>query len=94
MYSLTMQAISFTQLRTEPRKLKRLLEEGKSIDLIHRSKVVGEIKPKVFDPEPFDPEKFAKVVKKLNLPKLSGREIERRYRKVMMEKHGQTIPRY
>lgn len=83
-----MQTISFTQLRHEPKKLKQALEEGKSVDLIHRSKVIGEIRPKNFDPKPFNPDEFIKLANKLRLPKLSQKEMENNYRKHIIEKYG------
>lgn len=86
-----MQFITTTQLRTQSKKLVKALQEGRSIDLIHRSKVVGEIKPKIYDPKPFNAKRFLKIVEKLNLPKLTPRQIEARYRKAMMKKHGQNL---
>ncbi|MDO8576759.1 MAG: hypothetical protein Q7R82_00270 [Candidatus Daviesbacteria bacterium] len=83
-----MQYITTTELRTKSKKLVEILREGRSVDLVHRSKVVGEIKPKIYDPKPFDPDKFAKIVKKLNFPKLTPRQIKTRYRAAMMKKHG------
>jgi len=87
-----MQYITTTELRTKSKQLVEVLLEGRSVDLIHRSKVVGEIKPKIYDPKPFDADKFLKIVEKLNLPKLTPRQIEARYRKAMMKKHGQNLP--
>lgn len=89
-----MQTITFTQLRTAPKMLKRALDEGKTIELIHRSKVVGEIKPKIFEPVPFDPEKFLKAAKKLKLKSFSNKEVEKRYRKHLMEKYGKSLSRH
>ncbi|MBI2329938.1 hypothetical protein HYU94_00935 [Candidatus Daviesbacteria bacterium] len=86
-----MQYITTTELRTKSKKLIEILLEGQSVDLIHRSKVVGEIRPKIYDPKPFDSEKFLKIVEKLNLPKLTPRQIETRYRKAMIKKHGQNL---
>lgn len=86
-----MQYITTTELRTKSKKLVEMLREGRSIDLVHRSKVVGEIKPKIYDPKPFDPDKFSKIVKKLNFPRLTLRQIETRYRAAMMKKHGQGL---
>ena len=87
-----MQVITTTELRTKSKELIESLREGRSVDLIHRSKVVGEIKPKIYDPKPFDPDKFLKIVNKINLPHLTPGQIETRYRKAMMEKHGQSLP--
>ena len=92
MYTLKyMQYISTTQLRTKSSQLVKLLQEGYSINLIHRSRVVGEIKPKTYDPKPFDPDKVAAAAKKLNLPKLSYKERERRYRTHLMDKYGKSL---
>lgn len=86
-----MQLITTTQLRTKSKELIKTLGEGQSVDLIHRSRVVGEIKPKIYDPKPFDSNKFAKIVNSLNLPRLTLKQIETRYRKAMMKKHGKNI---
>lgn len=86
-----MQVITTTELRTKSKELIKTLQEGRTVELIHRSKVVGEIKPKIYDPKPFDPDKVAEIVKKLNLPKLSYKEREKRYRKHLMEKYGKGL---
>lgn len=86
-----MQYITTTELRTQSKKLVEALKEGRSVDLIHRSRVVGEIKPKIYDPKPFDADKFLKSIKRLNLPNLTPRQIESKYRKAMMKKHGQNL---
>lgn len=86
-----MQYITTTELRTKSKELLKVLQTGSSVDLIHRSRVVGEIKPKIYDPKPFNAKKFLKLVEKLNLPKLTPRQIEARYRKAMMEKHGKSL---
>ena len=86
-----MDYITTTELRTKSKELVKLLKDGFSVDLIHRSRVVGEIKPKIYDPKPFDPDKFLKIVKKLNLPKLSYKEREKRYRAHLMKKYGKGI---
>jgi hypothetical protein len=86
-----MQNMTTTDLRTKSSQLVKTLKEGKSVDLIHRSEIIGEIKPKIKDPKPFDAKKFLKAVKRLNLPKLSAREMDRRYRAAMEEKHGKGV---
>lgn len=86
-----MQVITTTQLRTRSKELVKALQEGRSVDLIHRSRVVGEIKPKIYDPKPFDPDKFLKIVEKLNFPRLTLKQIEVRYRIAMMKKHGKGL---
>lgn len=47
-----MQLITTTELRHKSSKLIRLLGQGQSLTLIHRSKVVGKINP--ISPEPSD----------------------------------------
>ncbi len=86
-----MQTITMTELRTKPRQLLQTLGEGKSVDLIHRSKPIATIKPKVVKVKRFDAKEFKKIVQKLNLPYLIDEEIEKRYRKAMMEKHGKYL---
>lgn len=39
----------------------------------------------------FDAKAFAKLVKELKLPSLSGREKGDRYRKTMEKKHGKSL---
>lgn len=86
-----MQYITTTELRTKSKKLVEILREGRSVDLIHRSKVVGEIKPKKYNPKPFDADKFLKFVEKLNLPKTTYAEREKRYRAHLMKKYGKNL---
>ncbi len=86
-----MQYITTTELRTMSKKLIEVLREGRSVNLVHRSKVVGEIKPKIYDPKPFNTARFLRTVEKLNLPRLSTRQIEARYKKHLMKKYGKDI---
>lgn len=88
-----MQVITTTELRTKSKELVKTLQEGRSVDLIHRSKVVGRVKPFV-EAKPLtrkDIENIKSLAKKLNLPKLSYKERERRYRKHLMERYGQGL---
>ena len=86
-----MQVITTTELRTKSKELVKVLKEGRSVDLIHRSKVVGEIKPKIQDPKPFDPDKMAEIAERLNLPNLTPKQIEKRYRTHLMKKYGKGL---
>ena len=85
-----MDYISTTELRTKTSQLIQSLRRGDSVSLIHRSKVVGVIKP-AYEPKPFDPEAFEKLTHKLNLPKTTYKERERRYRAHLMKKYGKGI---
>ena len=75
MYTYIMQLITITELRTKSKELVSALRSGGSADLIHRSRIIAELKPR-----------------KLNLPKLSYAERDRRYREAMMKKHGSFLP--
>lgn len=89
-----MNYITTTQLRTKSKDLVNSLLNGKEVDLIHRSQIVGTIKPKKKEPKPLskeDIESTVKMAKSLNLPKLSDKEIEGRYRKHLLKKHGKDL---
>ena len=88
-----MQTITTTQLRTKSKDLVKALDEGKQVDLIHRSKIIGEIRPKKYK-KIFDAENFLKKASKLNLPILSDEDMEKRYREAMEKKHGKDFSRH
>mgnify|MGYP001585297567 CR=1 FL=1 len=88
-----MQVITTTQLRTKSKELVKTLREGRSVELIHRSKIVGRVQP-VQEPKPLTKEgidKIKKLAKRLNLPKLSYDKREKIYRKHLMVKYGKGI---
>ncbi len=88
-----MNYITATSLRTKSRELIETLKQGESVSLIYRSKVVAEITPKK-ESKPLtktDIKKLQKLAEEFNLPKLSYKERERRYRKHLMEKYGQSL---
>lgn len=86
-----MNLITTTELRTQIPKVIATLLAGRSVELIHRSKVIGEIKPKMRIPKPFDPDRFIAAISKLNLPKLSDKQLENNYRKHMINKYGKGL---
>lgn len=86
-----MNYITTTDLRTKSKDLVKALQEGHSVDLIHRSKIVGEIRPKIYDPKPFDVERFKKIVARLNLPKTTYAQREKIYRAHLMKKYGKGL---
>lgn len=86
-----MNYITTTQLRTQSSRLIETLLAGKSVDIIHRSKVVGEIKPKRAVEKVFNAEKVLKLTKKLDLPKLTYTEREKRYRRHLENRYGKGI---
>jgi hypothetical protein len=89
-----MDYITTTQLRTDSPRLLEALLAGRSVDLIHRSKMVGEIRPKKQSPKIMtkkDIQDLIALAKKMNLPKLSYKERDKRYRARLMEKYGKSI---
>lgn len=86
-----MNYITTTDLRTKSKDLVKVLQEGRSVDLIHRSKIVGEIRPKIYDLKPFNAARFKRLVEKLNLPHTTPAQRERIYRAHLMKKYGKGI---
>ena len=89
-----MEFITTTQLRTMSPQLLAQLSLGRPVKLMHRSKVVATIKPeepegKVFTAK--DIEEIMQLAKKMNLPKLSYRDREKRYRAHLMKKYGKGL---
>lgn len=88
-----MQYITTTQLRTESSNVVKTLKEGSGLRLIHRSKIIGDIMP-VNEPKPLtreDIELLKKTARELNLPKLSYKQREERYRAHLMKKYGKGL---
>ena len=87
-----MQYITFTELRTKSHNLAKALEEGEEIMLIRKSRVVGKILPdKNTNIKTINAKKLQAKIDLLSLPRLTIKEIDRRYRIAMMKKHGQGI---
>jgi hypothetical protein len=87
--------LSTTDLRTKSSLLINMLATGKSVGLLHRSRVVAHIDPVVADDEIEDKvltkdkiKDLIKISESLNLPKISYTEREKRYRKYIMGKYG------
>jgi antitoxin (DNA-binding transcriptional repressor) of toxin-antitoxin stability system len=87
-----MNYISTTDLRTKSSELIASLQQGKSITLIHRSQIVGQIVPATDTPvKTIDAKKLQEKIDRLDLPRLTYKEIDKRYRAAMMKKHGKGI---
>jgi antitoxin (DNA-binding transcriptional repressor) of toxin-antitoxin stability system len=89
-----MQFISTSELRTKSKQLIEQLAQGKTIKLLHRSKVVGKIKPqKDLKPDKINANAFSKAMRNLarNTPNLTTEEMEKNYREHMEEKYGKHI---
>lgn len=86
-----MNFITTTDLRTKSSDLIDSLKRGQSLSLIHRSKIVGVIKPAEEEPKRFNAKEVAKIAKQMNLPRLSFAEREKRYRDHLVKKYGKGI---
>ena len=86
-----MNYITTTQLRTHSSQLIDLLRKGVNVSLIHRSKIVGVIKPAPKEGKPFDVEKFKKLISGLNLPKTTDAQREKIYRSHLEKKYGKGV---
>lgn len=85
-----MNYITTTDLRTKSSQLVNSLLKGHEVVLIHRSRIIGEIKPKKGS-KPFtqeDIKQLKKLAEELNLPKTSYEQREKIYRKHLMKKYG------
>ncbi len=88
-----MQYITTTDLRTKSSELVNSLSKGEVVSLVHRSKIIGEIKPKheVKALTKADIQKLKKLAFELNLPKISYKQRAKIYRKHLSEKYGQDL---
>ena len=94
MYISIMNTITATELRTKTKELFEAMLNGEEISVGHRSKVIGVFKPKKQGSVVFDAKKFSEIVEKMNSPKRTMAEIDKRYRAAMMKKHGKHLPRH
>lgn len=88
-----MDYITTTNLRTQSSKLVETLKKGGVVSLVHRSKVVGVIKPQkeAKTLTKADIEKMQRLATELNLPKTSYKQREKLYREQMMKKYGKDL---
>lgn len=87
-----MNYITTTQLRTETPELILALTNGQSVDLIHRSQVIGEVRPKkVAKTKLFNSQRMMKIVESMNLKPMTIKQAEKNYRNYMFKRHGQGI---
>ena len=89
-----MQQITATELRTKSKDLFETLKRGQSVDLIRKSKIIGRVIPeRETQFKVIDAEKLERKIQNLEFPRLTMKEIDRRYRAAMMKKHGKGISR-
>lgn len=89
-----MNIVTSTELRTKMPQVIAALLGGETIELIHRSKIVGEITPAKKSAEPLTKKDIKEIIaaaKRLKLPKLTDKQIEMRYRKHLKEKYGKSL---
>ena len=86
-----MDIITTTDLRSKTPQLVDTLKNGGEVILVHRSKIIGKIKPAKEETIKFNAEKFKKLAVELNLPKLSDREIRKRYSEYLTKRYGKNI---
>ena len=87
-----MNTMTTTDLRTKSSILISSLKNGNIVSLIHRSKIVGKIIPSSdISLKTIDAKKLQNKINRLNLPRLTLTEMDRRYRIAMMKKHGKGI---
>ena len=88
-----MNLITSTELRTKMPEVITTLLAGGTIDFIHRSRVIGEIKPVTRMGKSFNAERMKKIIDKLNFEPLTTKQIEQRYRSYLMKRYGKYLPR-
>ncbi len=89
-----MNMITSTEIRTKMPRVIASLRAGESIELIHRSRIIGQIKLQKYQAKPLtekDVKEIIAAAKKLKLPKLTDKQIEARYRKHLREKYGKGL---
>lgn len=86
-----MHLITTTELRTKSKDLITALLAGQSVGLIHRSKIIAEVRPKKPRIKLFNAKRMKKIVEKLNFKPITDKEVEKRYRQHLMEKYGKGI---
>ncbi len=95
MYTCIMQIITTTELRTKSKELVKTLKQGKSVSLIHRSKVIGILKPEVEIKKPLVLDQLKQIellltqIRPKKLIPQSKRDIV--YRKNLEEKYKQIL---
>lgn len=87
-----MDYITTTQLRTNTPRLLTALQMGQTVDLIHRSEVVGEVGPKkIKGVKIFSAKRMEKIVNAMNLKPIEYKDVKQAYRKHLIEKYGKNI---
>ena len=83
--------LTTTDLRSKTVKLVDTLKKGGEVILVHRSKIIGRIKPAEAEAKNFQRNDFRRFTSKLKLPKLSDNQIRKRYSDYIKENYGQDL---
>lgn len=86
-----MNLITTTELRTKIPEVITMLLAGRSVDIVHRSQIVGAITPKISQTKTISSRILQKKIDALDFPPITDNEIDRRYRAAMKKKHGQGL---
>jgi len=86
-----MDYISTTDLRSKTARLVDTLRKGGEVVLVHRSKVIGRIKPTDKESITFDFASFQKLAGRLKLPTLTYKQIKSRYSAYLKKKYGKNL---
>ena len=86
-----MNTITATELRTKTPELIEALAAGYTVDFIHRSRIIGEIKPREKTIKAFNAKKFLKMAMVLDLPVTTLKQRERIYHRHLVKKYGQSF---
>lgn len=86
-----MEYITTTSLRTQSSQLVKALQQGSTVTLIHRSKVIGVIDPAKPELKQFDAEGFKEALQGLKIGHTTYEEREKIYRKHIEEKYGKNL---
>jgi len=82
-----MHRITATELRTKTNELIKTLENGASVDLIHRSKVVAKVEP-VLNLNLFNQDNFKKELENFQISKTTHQQRLNLYQKRLSKKYG------
>ncbi len=86
-----MNYITTTELRTKSSELIYSLKKGKAVSLVHRSKIVGIIKPVQDEPKTMtagDIMEIQKLAISVKLPKMTYKQRENSYGENLRKKYG------
>lgn len=88
-----MEYITTTQLRTKSSQLVDALKKGDKVSLLHRSQIIGVIKPaQLAESPPINVEEFRKFLKGIKPKKLIPRsQREKVYRAHLEKKYGKNL---